>query len=171
MGDSLLLSSVFQFSRKIRETIDKTTNKIRLLFKDKEKNWDDIERKLRAESEVPILKTSSAEILSILQELKRIENQLQVINAMIDPDGSLDVQNALGFGTSLPLVQGNFNQSSSTHPIISAIPSHCQRESRTSRQNTTLVSSGMDGAEANVHFGTALNRFNPDGKEDSTLHE
>ncbi|XP_069810772.1 centrosomal protein of 170 kDa isoform X1 [Dendropsophus ebraccatus] len=169
MGDSLLLSSVFQFSRKIRQTIDKTANKIRLLFKDKERNWDEIERKLRSESEVPILKTSCAEILSILQELKRIEKQLQVINAMIDPDGSLDAQNALGFSTSLPPVQSKLKQSSSVHSVISSVPSHCQSDSRTTRQNVTHVSSGMDGAEA--HFGITLNRFNPDGKEDSTLHE
>lgn len=31
----------------------------RILFKDKDRNWDDIESKLRAESEVPIVKTSS----------------------------------------------------------------------------------------------------------------
>jgi hypothetical protein len=31
----------------------------RILFKDKDRNWDDIENKLRAESEVPIVKTSS----------------------------------------------------------------------------------------------------------------
>lgn len=29
MGDNLLLSSVFQFSRKIRQSIDKTAGKIR----------------------------------------------------------------------------------------------------------------------------------------------
>lgn len=169
MGDSLLLSSVFQFSRKIRQTIDKTANKIRLLFKDKERNWDEIEKKLRSESEVPVLKTSCVEILSILQELKRIEKQLQVINAMIDPDGSLDAQNALGFGTLLPSVQSKLKQSSSIHNVISALPSHC--ESSTSRQNISLVSSNMDGVEVNAHFGITLNRFNPDGKEDSTLHE
>ncbi|XP_077145209.1 centrosomal protein of 170 kDa isoform X6 [Ranitomeya variabilis] len=171
MGDNLLLSSVFQFSRKIRQTIDKTANKIRLLFKDKERNWDEIEKKLRSESEVPILKTSCTEILSILQELKRIEKQLQVINAMVDPDGSLDAQSALGFGTSLPTVPSKLRQSSSTHAAISALSSHCQRESRTSRQNVPLVSSDTDVAEANAHFGLTLNRFNPDGKEDSTLHE
>lgn len=171
MGDSLLLSSVFQFSRKIRQTIDKTANKIRLLFKDKERNWDEIEKKLRSESEVPVLKTSCVEILSILQELKRIEKQLQVINAMIDPDGSLDAQNALGFGTLLPSVQSKLKQSSSIHNVISALPSHCQSDSSTSRQNITLVSSDMDGIEANAHFGITLNRFNPDGKEDSALHE
>lgn len=32
MGDNLLLSSVFQFSRKIRQSIDKTAGKIRILF-------------------------------------------------------------------------------------------------------------------------------------------
>lgn len=32
MGDSLLLSSVFQFSRKIRQSIDKTAGKIRWVF-------------------------------------------------------------------------------------------------------------------------------------------
>ncbi|XP_044146602.1 centrosomal protein of 170 kDa isoform X1 [Bufo gargarizans] len=170
MGDSLLLSSVFQFSRKIRQTIDKTANKIRLLFKDKERNWDEIEKKIRSESEVPILKTSCAEILSILQELKRIEKQLQVINAMIDPDGSLDAQNALGFSTSLPSVQSARKESYSSHTVISLLP-HCQRESRTSRQNIRFTSSDMDGSEANAHFGVTLNRFNPDGKEDSTLHE
>ncbi|XP_073416188.1 centrosomal protein of 170 kDa [Dendrobates tinctorius] len=171
MGDNLLLSSVFQFSRKIRQSIDKTANKIRLLFKDKERNWDEIEKKLRSESEVPILKTSCTEILSILQELKRIEKQLQVINAMVDPEGSLDAQSALGFGTSLPTVPSKLRQSSSTHTAISALSSHCQRESRTSRQNIPLVSSDTDVAEANSHFGLTLNRFNPDGKEDSTLHE
>ncbi|KAM4042764.1 centrosomal protein of 170 kDa isoform 3-T3 [Anomaloglossus baeobatrachus] len=171
MGDNLLLSSVFQFSRKIRQTIDKTANKIRLLFKDKERNWDEIEKKLRSESEVPLLKTSCAEILSILQELKRIEKQLQVINAMIDPDGSLDAQSALGLGTSISSVPSNLKQSSSTHTAISPLPSHCQSESRTSRQNVTLVSLDTDVVEANTHFGITLNRFNPDGKEDSTLHE
>lgn len=33
MGDSLLLSSVFQFSRKIRQSIDKTAGKIRWVVK------------------------------------------------------------------------------------------------------------------------------------------
>ncbi|XP_064450478.1 centrosomal protein of 170 kDa isoform X7 [Mirounga angustirostris] len=79
MGDNLLLSSVFQFSKKIRQSIDKTAGKIRILFKDKDRNWDEIESKLRAESEVPIVKTSSMEISSILQELKRVEKQLQAM--------------------------------------------------------------------------------------------
>uniref|UniRef100_A0A671FQX2 Centrosomal protein of 170 kDa n=1 Tax=Rhinolophus ferrumequinum TaxID=59479 RepID=A0A671FQX2_RHIFE len=101
MGDNLLLSSVFQFSRKIRQSIDKTAGKIRILFKDKDRNWDEIESKLRAESEVPIVKTSSMEISSILQELKRVEKQLQAINAMIDPDGTLEALNNMGFPSAM----------------------------------------------------------------------
>uniref|UniRef100_A0A7N5JIA6 Centrosomal protein 170 n=1 Tax=Ailuropoda melanoleuca TaxID=9646 RepID=A0A7N5JIA6_AILME len=101
MGDNLLLSSVFQFSKKIRQSIDKTAGKIRILFKDKDRNWDEIESKLRAESEVPIVKTSSMEISSILQELKRVEKQLQAINAMIDPDGTLEALNNMGFPSTI----------------------------------------------------------------------
>ncbi|XP_006157272.1 centrosomal protein of 170 kDa isoform X6 [Tupaia chinensis] len=101
MGDNLLLSSVFQFSKKIRQSIDKTAGKIRILFKDKDRNWDEIESKLRAESEVPIVKTSSMEISSILQELKRVEKQLQAINAMIDPDGTLEALNNMGFSSAI----------------------------------------------------------------------
>ncbi|XP_063773810.1 centrosomal protein of 170 kDa isoform X2 [Pseudophryne corroboree] len=171
MGDSLLLSSVFQFSRKIRQTIDKTANKIRILFKDKERNWDEIEKKLRAESEIPIFKTSCVEILSILQELKRIEKQLQVINAMIDPDGSLDALNLLGFGTPLPPPQPKPKRSSSVHNVSSTLSTRCQTDSRTSRPNIVLVSSDLDGVESDPDFSIHFNRFNPDGKEDSTLHE
>ncbi|KAM9366057.1 centrosomal protein of 170 kDa [Pholidichthys leucotaenia] len=94
--DSLLLHSVSQLSTKIRHSIDKTAGKIRILFKDKDRNWDEIESKLRAESDVPLLKTSNKEISSILLELKRVEKQLQVINVMVDPDGTLDALASLG---------------------------------------------------------------------------
>ncbi|XP_075057050.1 centrosomal protein of 170 kDa-like [Mixophyes fleayi] len=171
MGDSLLLSSVFQYSQKIRQTIDKTANKIRILFKDQERNWDEIKKKLRSESEIPIFKTSCVEILSILQELKLIEKQLQVINAMIDPDGSLDALNLLGFGSSLPASQPKPKRSSSVPNVSSSISTRCQMESRTSRPNIVLVSSDLDGVESDPDFSIHFNRFNPDGKEDSTLHE
>ncbi|XP_074531375.1 centrosomal protein of 170 kDa isoform X3 [Halichoeres trimaculatus] len=94
--DSLLLHSVSQLSSKIRNSIDKTAGKIRILFKDKDRNWDEIESKLRTESDVPLLKTSNKEISSILLELKRVEKQLQVINVMVDPDGTLDALANLG---------------------------------------------------------------------------
>ncbi|XP_078261463.1 centrosomal protein of 170 kDa isoform X2 [Rhinoraja longicauda] len=88
--DSLMLTSVSQLSQKIRHTMEKTALKIRVLFKNEDRNWEEIECKMRSESEVPILKTSNKEISLILQELKRIEKQLQAINVMIDPDGALD---------------------------------------------------------------------------------
>ncbi|KAF0027104.1 hypothetical protein F2P81_019845 [Scophthalmus maximus] len=94
--DSLLLNSVSQLSTKIRHSTDKTAGKIRILFKDKDRNWDEIETKLRSESDIPLLKTSNKEISSILLELKRVEKQLQVINVMVDPDGTLDALASLG---------------------------------------------------------------------------
>ncbi|XP_059422452.1 centrosomal protein of 170 kDa-like isoform X2 [Carassius carassius] len=94
--DSLLLTSVSQLSSKIRQSVDKTTGKIRILFKDKDRNWDDIESKLCLDNEVPLPKTTNKEISSILTELKRVEKQLQVINMMVDPDGTLDALTSLG---------------------------------------------------------------------------
>ncbi|XP_051773836.1 centrosomal protein of 170 kDa isoform X5 [Ctenopharyngodon idella] len=94
--DSLLLTSVSQLSSKIRQSVDKTAGKIRILFKDKDRNWDDIESKLCLDNEVQLPKTTNKEISSILTELKRVEKQLQVINVMVDPDGTLDALTSLG---------------------------------------------------------------------------
>ncbi|XP_051507357.1 centrosomal protein of 170 kDa-like isoform X2 [Myxocyprinus asiaticus] len=94
--DSLLLTSVSQLSSKIRQSVDKTAGKIRILFKDKDRNWDDIESKLCLENEVPLPKTTNKDISAILTELKRVEKQIQVINVMVDPDGTLDALTSLG---------------------------------------------------------------------------
>ncbi|CAM4727212.1 unnamed protein product [Leuciscus chuanchicus] len=94
--DSLLLTSVSQLSSKIRQSVDKTAGKIRILFKDKDRKWDDIESKLCLDNEVPLPKTTNKDISSILTELKRVEKQLQVINVMVDPDGTLDALTSLG---------------------------------------------------------------------------
>ncbi|NWJ07927.1 CE170 protein, partial [Crypturellus undulatus] len=167
MGDSLLLSSVFQFSRKIRQSIDKTAGKIRILFKDKDRNWDEIENKLRAESEVPIVKTSSMEISSILQELKRVEKQLQVINAMIDPDGTLDALSNLGFTSPILPAQSKSKASPSSRSPAQA---PCQPEARASRATAPPAPGDFDNTESD--FSIHFNRFNPDGEEeDATLRE
>ncbi|XP_010215042.1 PREDICTED: centrosomal protein of 170 kDa isoform X2 [Tinamus guttatus] len=170
MGDSLLLSSVFQFSRKIRQSIDKTAGKIRILFKDKDRNWDEIENKLRAESEVPIVKTSSMEISSILQELKRVEKQLQVINAMIDPDGTLDALSNLGFASPILPAQAKPKASPSSHSSRSPAQAPCQPEARAPRAAALPAPSDFDNTESD--FSIHFNRFNPDGEEeDATLRE
>ncbi|NWS31238.1 CE170 protein, partial [Polioptila caerulea] len=172
MGDSLLLSSVFQFSRKIRQSIDKTAGKIRILFKDKDRNWEEIENKLRAESEVPIVKTSSMEISSILQELKRVEKQLQAINAMIDPDGTLDALSNLGFASPVLPAQPKAKCSPVSQGPRPPAPPSCQPEARAARPAAGPVAAEMESAESEADFSIHFNRFNPDGEEeDSTLRE
>ncbi|XP_032770992.1 centrosomal protein of 170 kDa isoform X11 [Rattus rattus] len=178
MGDNLLLSSVFQFSRKIRQSIDKTAGKIRILFKDKDRNWDDIENKLRAESEVPIVKTSSMEISSILQELKRVEKQLQVINAMIDPDGTLEALNNMGFPNAiLPSPPKQKSSPVNNHSSPSQTPALCPPEARAlhpaaAAAAAAAASTEFENAESEADFSIHFNRFNPDGEEeDVTVHE
>nr|XP_005300585.1 centrosomal protein of 170 kDa isoform X9 [Chrysemys picta bellii] len=166
MGDSLLLSSVFQFSRKIRQSIDKTAGKIRILFKDKDRNWEEIENKLRTESEVPIVKTSSMEISSILQELKRVEKQLQVINAMIDPDGTLDALSNLGFTSPVLPAQPKHKSSPVSHSTCAQIQPNCQPEARALRPAVISVSTAFDNVESKPDFSIHFNRFNPDGEEE-----
>ncbi|NXY88819.1 CE170 protein, partial [Alcedo cyanopectus] len=164
MGDSLLLSSVFQFSRKIRQSIDKTAGKIRILFKDKDRNWEEIENKLRAESEVPIVKTSSMEISSILQELKRVEKQLQAINAMIDPDGTLDALSNLGFGSPILAAQPKAKCSPGSQSPRPQVQPNCPPDPRAPQ--------APDFENPESEFSPRFNRFNPDGEEeDSTLRE
>ncbi|KAM7418662.1 hypothetical protein PAMA_015999 [Pampus argenteus] len=57
--DSLILASVNQLSTRIRQSVDKTTCKIRILFKDKERKWEEIENKLQAEHDSLLLKSSN----------------------------------------------------------------------------------------------------------------
>ncbi|XP_053917964.1 centrosomal protein of 170 kDa isoform X2 [Cuculus canorus] len=172
MGDSLLLSSVFQFSRKIRQSIDKTAGKIRILFKDKDRNWEEIENKLRAESEVPIVKTSSMEISSILQELKRVEKQLQAINAMIDPDGTLDALSNLGFASPMLPAQPKLKSSPVSQNTRPQVQPNCQPEARALRPAAVPVAAEFENAESESDFSIQFNRFNPDGEEeDATLRE
>ncbi|XP_030303281.1 centrosomal protein of 170 kDa isoform X1 [Calypte anna] len=170
MGDSLLLSSVFQFSRKIRQSIDKTAGKIRILFKDKDRNWEEIENKLRAESEVPIVKTSSMEISSILQELKRVEKQLQAINTMIDPDGTLDALSNLGFTSPILPAQPKPKSSPVSQSSRPPVQPNCQPEARAPRPSALPAAAEFENAESD--FSIHFNRFNPDGEEeDATLRE
>ncbi|XP_058286678.1 centrosomal protein of 170 kDa isoform X8 [Hylobates moloch] len=173
MGDNLLLSSVFQFSKKIRQSIDKTAGKIRILFKDKDRNWDDIESKLRAESEVPIVKTSSMEISSILQELKRVEKQLQAINAMIDPDGTLEALNNMGFPSAmLPSPPKQKSSPVNNHHSPGQTPTLGQPEARAVHPAAVSASAEFENAESEADFSIHFNRFNPDGEEeDVTVHE
>ncbi|KAJ8356316.1 hypothetical protein SKAU_G00191100 [Synaphobranchus kaupii] len=83
--DNLMLSPVSQLSQAIRENTEQLAEKMKSLFHNKTEVWAEIEAKINAENEVPILKTSNKEISSILKELRRVQKQLEVINTIIEP--------------------------------------------------------------------------------------
>ncbi|KAK1886972.1 Centrosomal protein of 170 kDa [Dissostichus eleginoides] len=99
--DSLLLASVSQLSARIRQSVDKTAYKIRILFKDKERKWEEIENKLQAERDSLLLKSSNKELSTIIQDLRRVERQMLVIDMMVDPDGTLDALSNMGVTSPL----------------------------------------------------------------------
>uniref|UniRef100_A0A8C2KNH4 CEP170 C-terminal domain-containing protein n=1 Tax=Cyprinus carpio TaxID=7962 RepID=A0A8C2KNH4_CYPCA len=75
--DNLMLNPVSQLSQAIRENTEQLAEKMKALFHNKTEVWEEIEAKINAENEVPILKTSNKEISSILQELRRVQRQLE----------------------------------------------------------------------------------------------
>ncbi|XP_051997522.1 centrosomal protein of 170 kDa-like isoform X1 [Xyrauchen texanus] len=139
--DSLLLASLSQLSAKIKQAMEKTANKIRILFKDKDQKWEEIERKLQAENEVPLLKSSNQEISSILQNLKRVERHLLVIDIMVDPDGTLDALSSLSWTS--PLIAENRISPGSQGPAGN-------QAAEGSASTTTLPSAYSEVAERDV---------------------
>ncbi|CAJ1077828.1 centrosomal protein of 170 kDa protein B isoform X2 [Xyrichtys novacula] len=87
--DNLMLNPVSQLSQAIRENTEQLAEKMKVLFQNKAEVWEEIEAKINAENEVPILKTSNKEITSILKELRRVQRQLEVINTIVEPGGSV----------------------------------------------------------------------------------
>ncbi|XP_033504640.2 centrosomal protein of 170 kDa protein B isoform X1 [Epinephelus lanceolatus] len=87
--DNLMLNPVSQLSQAIRENTEQLAEKMKVLFQNKAEVWEEIEAKINAENEVPILKTSNKEITSILKELRRVQRQLEVINTIVEPSGGL----------------------------------------------------------------------------------
>ncbi|XP_015861998.1 centrosomal protein of 170 kDa protein B isoform X2 [Peromyscus maniculatus bairdii] len=89
--DNLMLNPVSQLSHAIRENTEHLAEKMKILFQNTGRAWEDLEARINAENEVPILKTSNKEISSILKELRRVQKQLEVINAIVDPSVNLDL--------------------------------------------------------------------------------
>nr|XP_058914810.1 centrosomal protein of 170 kDa protein B isoform X3 [Kogia breviceps] len=102
--DNLMLNPVSQLSQAIRENTEHLAEKMKILFQNTGRAWEDLEARINAENEVPILKTSNKEISSILKELRRVQKQLEVINAIVDPSGNLDLLtgNRGSAGSALP---------------------------------------------------------------------
>ncbi|XP_019494921.1 PREDICTED: centrosomal protein of 170 kDa protein B isoform X2 [Hipposideros armiger] len=125
--DNLMLNPVSQLSHAIRENTEHLAEKMKILFQNTGRAWEDLEARINAENEVPILKTSNKEISSILKELRRVQRQLEVINAIVDPSGNLDLLTGnRGFAGSAQLGKGRpASQSPSSPP--SALRSFPQR--------------------------------------------
>uniref|UniRef100_A0A3B4X8W9 Centrosomal protein of 170 kDa-like n=1 Tax=Seriola lalandi dorsalis TaxID=1841481 RepID=A0A3B4X8W9_SERLL len=102
--DSLLLASVNQLSARIRQSVDKTTCKIRILFKDREQKWEEIENTLQVEHDSLLLKSSNKFKLThfkLFIYLFTFCSNLTVIDMMVDPDGTLDALSNLGITSPL----------------------------------------------------------------------
>ncbi|XP_030626462.1 centrosomal protein of 170 kDa protein B [Chanos chanos] len=93
--DNLMLNPVSQLSQAIRENTEQLTEKMKTLFHNKTEIWEEIEAKINAENEVPIIKSSNKEISSILTELRRVQRQLEVINTIVEPGGSASKMSAM----------------------------------------------------------------------------
>lgn len=128
--DNLMLNPVSQLSHAIRENTEHLAEKMKILFQNTGRAWEDLEARINAENEVPILKTSNKEISSILKELRRVQKQLEVINAIVDPSVNLDllmgnrapaVSVQPGLGKVRPAAQSSAS-SASVDTLLPALP-------------------------------------------------
>uniref|UniRef100_A0A8C5P0W4 Centrosomal protein 170B n=1 Tax=Jaculus jaculus TaxID=51337 RepID=A0A8C5P0W4_JACJA len=127
--DNLMLNPVSQLSHAIRENTEHLAEKMKILFQNTGRAWEDLEARINTENEVPILKTSNKEISSILKELRRVQKQLEVINAIVDPSMNLDLlmgnrppvgPTQPGLGKGRPAVQSPSLPASDT--VLPALP-------------------------------------------------
>ncbi|KAM6912278.1 centrosomal protein of 170 kDa protein B [Xenentodon cancila] len=88
--DSLTLNPVYQVIKAISENTEQLGDKIKVLFQDRMDIWEETETKVNSESDVPAVKGSNKEIACMLKELQRVQRQLEVINAVMEPRGTLD---------------------------------------------------------------------------------
>ncbi|XP_071323950.1 centrosomal protein of 170 kDa protein B isoform X3 [Trachinotus anak] len=136
--DNLMLNPVSQLSQAIRENTEQLAEKMKVLFQNKAEVWEEIEAKINAENEVPILKTSNKEITSILKELRRVQRQLEVINTIVEPSGSL--QTAVVGTSSLGQTRPSSKEKKPTSKSRGAPPTSNSNES------TKRPPRGPDGA-------------------------
>ncbi|XP_042599072.1 centrosomal protein of 170 kDa protein B-like isoform X2 [Cyprinus carpio] len=89
--NNMMLNPVSQLSLAIRENTEQLTEKIKVMFHNKMDVLGEIEAKINEADDYPPMKTSNKEIASILKELRRVQKQLEVINAVMDPRGNPDL--------------------------------------------------------------------------------
>lgn len=128
--DNLMLNPVSQLSHAIRENTEHLAEKMKVLFQNTGRAWEDLEARINSENEVPILKTSNKEISSILKELRRVQKQLEVINAIVDPSLNLDLlmgnrapsgSGQPGLGKARPAAQSSTSPAS-VDTLLPALP-------------------------------------------------
>uniref|UniRef100_A0A3Q2CYN7 CEP170 C-terminal domain-containing protein n=2 Tax=Cyprinodon variegatus TaxID=28743 RepID=A0A3Q2CYN7_CYPVA len=83
-----MLNPVYQVTAAIRENTEQLAEKIKVLFQDRMDMWEDIEDRIHADGDISVGKISNKEMVSILKELRRVQIQLEVINAAMDPSGT-----------------------------------------------------------------------------------
>ncbi|XP_034051324.1 centrosomal protein of 170 kDa protein B isoform X2 [Thalassophryne amazonica] len=83
--DSRMLNPMSQIIIAIKDNTDQLAEKMKVLFQDKMDVWDKIEARVNSNRDLPAIKTSNKEIVSILKELKSVQQQLEVINAVVGP--------------------------------------------------------------------------------------
>ncbi|XP_061559603.1 centrosomal protein of 170 kDa protein B isoform X4 [Phycodurus eques] len=83
--DTQPLSPLRHLSHAIRDTTEQLAAKLKVMFRNKADLWEEIDKKMKADADVPVLKTANQEISSIVTELRRVQRQLEVINCVVDP--------------------------------------------------------------------------------------
>ncbi|XP_034713869.1 centrosomal protein of 170 kDa protein B isoform X2 [Etheostoma cragini] len=100
VDDHLMLNPVSQITMAIRENTEQLSDKIKVLFQDRMDIWEEIEAKVNSDNDVPVIKTSNKEITSILKELRRVQQQLEVINTVMEPSAQAEASKALAVSSS-----------------------------------------------------------------------
>nr|XP_057942253.1 centrosomal protein of 170 kDa protein B isoform X2 [Doryrhamphus excisus] len=94
------LSPLSQLSHAIRDNTEQLAAKIKVVFHNKADVLEEMDKKMDADKELPVLKGSSQEITSIVTELRRVQRQLEVINWVVDPAGNLQSRGQIPRTTS-----------------------------------------------------------------------
>ncbi|XP_077997176.1 uncharacterized protein LOC144450439 isoform X2 [Glandiceps talaboti] len=84
--DSLVLSSIYQLSLKLKRSTQRVSSKVNYLY-----NQDIQSESSGQEGDIPTLKTASKELSGILSNLRKVEKKLEMIENCLDPENSISV--------------------------------------------------------------------------------
>lgn len=89
------------------------------------------------------------------------------INAMIDPDGTLEALNNMGFPNALlPSPPKQKSSPINNHSSPGQTPSLCPADTRALHPAAVSSSAEFENTESEADFSIHFNRFNPDGEEE-----